>query len=344
MLGASAWYAECGLRWDAPCRGQYPLPVVREFEFTIRRLQGQMRAVKAALAALASVAAFSSAHAQSIEPRAYSNAPVGVNFLLAGYAHTNGGLSFDPSLPLTNPELHTSSAVVGFVRALDLWGMSGKVDVVVPYTWLNGNADYLGQPVERVVNGFSDPAFRLSVNFYGAPALNLKDFANYHQDLIIGASLLATAPLGQYDDTRLVNVGANRWSIKPEVGLSKVLGPWTLELQGAATFYTDNNDFYHGNTRSQDPLYSTQTHAIYAFVSGIWFSADTTWYFGGRSSINGVPSNDFQHNLRIGGTLALPVDARNSVKLNASRTVSSATGNGFDVVGVFWQYRFGGGL
>ncbi|HYA65657.1 MAG TPA: transporter, partial [Burkholderiaceae bacterium] len=188
-----------------------------------------MRAVNVTLAALVSMAALSDSFAQSIEPRAYSNAPVGVNFLILGYAHTNGGLSFDPSLPLTNPEVHTSNAILGYIRAIDLWGLSSKVDLVIPYTWLSGSADYLGQPVQRIVNGFGDPAFRLSVNLYGAPALTLKEFADYHQDLIIGASLLVTAPLGQYDDTRLVNIGGNRWSFKPEVGGSKALGPWTLE-------------------------------------------------------------------------------------------------------------------
>ena len=60
------------------------------------------------------------------------------------------------------------------------------------------------------------------------------------------------APAGQYDDTRLVNIGSNRWSFKPEIGVSKAVGPWTLELAAAATFYTDNDDFNGGKTRSQD--------------------------------------------------------------------------------------------
>ena len=87
------------------------------------------------------------ASAQDIEPRAYSNAPVGVNFLIAGYAYTRGGVAFGPSLPITNPNLNTSSAVVAYARVLDLWGMSGKFDATVPYTWLSGSADYRGQTV-----------------------------------------------------------------------------------------------------------------------------------------------------------------------------------------------------
>jgi len=303
-----------------------------------------VRAISASLAAVVSVAALSEASAQSIEPRAYQNAPVGVNFLIAGYAYTNGGLSLDPSLPVTDAELRTSSAILGYIRTLDLGGLSAKADAIVPYTWLSGSADYVGRPVSRSVHGVGDPSFRLSVNLYGAPALNLKQFAEYRQDLIIGASLQVTAPWSQYDDTRVVNVGTNRWTFKPEAGLSKALGPWTLELQAAAVLYTDNDNFYHGHTRSQDPLYSTQTHVIYSFRSGIWGSADATWFAGGRSSINGVEGNNLQRNWRVGGTLAFPVDVRDSIKLYASRGVSAQTGNNYDLIGIAWQYRFGAGL
>ena len=281
--------------------------------------------------------------AQDIEPRAYSNAPVGVNFLIAGYAFTRGDLPFG-SLPITDAELETSSAVLAFARVLDLWGKSGKFDVIVPYTSLSGTARYLGDPVERNVTGFADARMRLSINLYGAPALALPEFAKYQQDLIVGASLQVSAPTGQYDPTRLVNIGTHRWSFKPEVGLSKAVDRWTLEATAAATFFTDNHDFYNGNTRAQDPLYSAQGHVIYSFHSGVWASFDVTYFAGGRTTLNGTLSNDLQQNWRLGGTLALPVDARNSVKLYASSGVSARTGNNFDLLGIAWQYRWGGGM
>jgi hypothetical protein len=296
-----------------------------------------------ALTACTLMAGVSTARAQDIEPRAYSNAPVGVNFLIAGYVHTSGGLAFD-SLPVTNAQLDTSNAIVAYARALDLWGKSGKFDALVPYTWLSGTADFQGQPVEREVNGFADPKFRLSVNLYGAPALTRKEFADYKQDVIVGASLQVSAPWGQYDNTRLINIGTNRWSFKPEVGVSKALGQWTLEVATGATLYTDNKDFYGGNTRSQDPLYSTQGHVIYGFRNGVWASLDATYFTGGRTTINGVMNNDLQENWRAGGTLALPVNTYNSVKFYASSGVSARTGNNYDAIGIAWQVRWGGGL
>jgi hypothetical protein len=294
-------------------------------------------------AGVLAVAAFP-ATAQDIEPRAYSNAPVGVNFLIAGYAYTRGGVVFGPSLPIINPNLNTSNAVIAYARVLDLWGMSAKFDATVPYTWLSGTADYRGQTVPRDVNGFANSAFRLSINLYGAPALTLKEFAGWEQDVIIGASLRVTAPWSQYDDSKLINIGTNRWSFKPEVGISKAIGPWTLEGTAAATLYTDNNDFFGGKTLSQAPLYSLQGHLVYGFHSGIWASLDATYFVGGRTTVNDVLNSDLQQNWRLGGTLAFPVNRENSIKLYASSGVSSRTGNDYDLIGVAWQYRWGGGL
>lgn len=302
------------------------------------------RAVPAALAALLLLVLAPGARAQDIEPRAYSNAPIGVNFLVAGVAGTRGGLSFDPALPIENPRLRTGNAVLGYARVIELGGQSAKVDVIVPYTWLSGDALYAGQPVERVVDGAGDAGFRLSANLYGAPALSLKDFAAYEQDLVVGVGLRVMAPIGQYDSRRIVNIGGNRWSFKPEIGASKAVGPWTLELVAAATLYTDNTDFNGGRTRSQENIYSIQAHVIRSYPSGIWASLSGTHFAGGRTTIDGVRANDLQQNWRLGGTLSFPVDRHNSVKLYASSGVSDRTGNDFDLVGIAWQHRWGGGL
>ena len=284
------------------------------------------------------------AQAQDIEPRAYSNAPIGVNFLILGYAYTQGAVPFDASLPVKNAELDTSSTLLAYARVLDLWGKSGKFDIILPYTGLSGTAEAAGRAIARKAHGLADPRFRLSVNLYGAPALTLKEFSDYQQDLIVGASLQVSAPSGQYDSSRVVNIGTNRWSFKPELGISQALGPWTLEFQSAATFFTDNRDFFAGQTRSQEPIYSLQGHAIHAFRSGIWVSFDATWFTGGRTSLNGVHGDDRQQNWRLGGTLAFPVDIRNSLKLYASSGISARTGNNYDLIGIAWQYRWGAGL
>ena len=309
----------------------------------LQRVQAAVNAL-AQLGVWALIAIATPVHAQDIEPRSYSNAPIGVNFLIAGYAYTQGGIAFGPALPLTNEELKTSSAILAYARVFDFMGMSGKFDAIVPYASLSGSADFAGEQVTRDVTGFADARLRVSVNFYGAPALKLSEFKDYEQDWIVGASLQVAFPSGQYDSTRLINIGTNRWFIKPEIGVSKAVGPLTLEGAFAVTFYTDNNDFFGGKQRSQDPLYSVRAHAIYNFPSGLWGSFDVLYFAGGRTTVNGVLDYNLQQNWRVGGTLAIPIDLRNSIKLNASSGVSARTGNNFDLAGIAWQYRWGGGL
>ncbi|MEE9368936.1 MAG: transporter [Pontiella sp.] len=283
------------------------------------------------------------AGAQALEPRFYSNAPVGMNFALGGYALSSGGLSADSSVNLTDANVDLHLAFAAYARSGSLFGKSAKFDVVVPYGYLYGSGFLDGTFAEREVDGFADPQFRLSVNLVGAPALTLAEFKDYKQNFVMGTSLKVTAPMGQYDSNRALNIGTHRWSVAPEIGMSKTFGSLVLELAGAATVYTDNNNFL-GQKKEQDPLYSVQGHVVYTFKRGIWLALDATRYAGGRTTVGGVEKNDFQQNTRLGATLAVPVSKQNSIKLYASSGVSARTGTNFDTYGAAWQYRWGGGL
>jgi hypothetical protein len=284
------------------------------------------------------------ADAGEIEPRAYVNTPVGVNFLLAGYVYSDGELSTPGASPIKDAQVTMHTGILGYARSLDIFGKSGKVDIIAPYSDLSGTALVSGQPAERNVSGFLDPRARFSVNLHGAPALSLEEFAGYRQDLLIGASVQISAPLGQYDHDRLVNLGNNRWFIKPDIGISKAWGDFTLELSTGVTFYTDNDDFFGGKKQEQDPLYTGQFHATYNFGRGIWGAVSGTFDHGGRTTVNGVRSDDLQNNARNGITLALPINRNNSLKLYASTAVHTTVGNDFDLYGIIWQHRWGGGL
>jgi hypothetical protein len=284
------------------------------------------------------------AHAQDLEPRSYTNTPIGINFLLAGYAYQTGDVATDPSLPLEDAKVHVHSAVLAYARSFALFGSSAKADVIVPYSWLDGSATVLGHPETRVVDGFADPRFRLSLNLYGAPALTLDDFDTYKQNVIVGVSVQVAAPLGQYDDKRAVNIGSHRWMFKPELGISKAFGPLTLEVAPSLAVFTANDDFFGGKRREQDPIYAVQGHVIYRFGAPLWGSIDGTYYGGGRTTIDGVAGDDRQANARVGITLALSVSRRHSIKLYASKAVATRVGGDFDLIGLALQYRWGGGL
>ena len=265
-----------------------------------------------------------------------------MNFLLVGYAYSDGDVAVDPSAPLEDGKVTLHAPLVAYARSLDMWGKSGKVAALLPYACADGSALVAGQPAQRDICGFADPRLRVTINLYGAPALSLEEFPAYRQDLIIGATLQVSAPVGHYDSNKLLNIGTNRWSVRPEVGVSKALGPVTLELAGSATYYSDNDNYFGGQKREQDPLYSLQGHLIYSFSRGVWGAIDGTYFWGGRTTTDGIKRDDSQRNTRIGATLALPVNRYNSVKLFASTGVATRTGGDYHTIGAVWQFRWGG--
>jgi hypothetical protein len=284
---------------------------------------------------------FSPAFSQDLEPRAYTNIPRGLNFVLTGYSYSQGGVVFDPTIPLQNADIHIHGTVFAYARSIKVGPMSGKVDVILPYGWLSGSAEYDGQVVTREVSGLADPRIRMSVNFIGAPSLPLSGFKDYKQNFVAGASLQIFLPLGQYDPSRLVNLGTNRFTIKPELGMSKAIGHMQLELTGGIAFHTVNNDFYNGKTRSQAPIGSLQGHINYNFKKGVWAAIDGTYYWGGHTTVDGIQGDDLQKNTRLGLTVAIPLGIHQSIKINLSTGVSTRTGSDYDVAGLMWQYRWG---
>lgn len=305
-----------------------------------------MTRINYAIAIMASglISASSGIYAQTLEPRAFSNAPVGMNFLLVGYQNSNGALLFDPAVPITDANAKIDLGLLAYVRTLDVAGKSAKAGVILPYASLYADGFVNGNFRTRDTDGVADPSFYFSMNFYGAPAVSMKEFRDYQQDTIIGFTLKLIPPLGAYESDKLINIGTNRWTFEPALGVSRALGKWTLEASAAVDFYTDNDDFDNAKTRQQDPIYSTQLHVTYNFPRNIWAAVSVTYYTGGRTTIEGISNDDLQQNWRTGFTLALPVNRKHSIKIFGSSGVSTRTGNNYDALGISWQYRWGGGI
>jgi hypothetical protein len=229
------------------------------------------------------------------------------------------------------------------VRTLDLCGRSGKFDVIIPYTWVDGRAKVAGQERTRKVSGFNDPRVRFSMLIYGEPALSLEDFRDYQPNVIVGTSLEITPPLGQYDSDKLVNIWHQPLVVQAGGGSFQNLGSVDIRTRQRRPFYTDNNDFLDGRTLQVSPLYSIQTHLIYAIMPGIWLGLDGLYYTGGRGTIDGRKGESLE-NARVGLTLALAINWYNSIKLYGTTGVYTKTGSDFDQAGIAWQLRFGGGL
>ena len=281
------------------------------------------------------------AFGQDLEPRTYTNIPVGQNFVGVGYAYSEGELNPAPGVPIEDAELEMNVTVAAYVRSLDLWGKAGKVDVAWGRNCFQGDAFLDGQYVEGDRCGAMDPSLRLSYLFYGAPSMTLEEFRKNPPKRVIGASLKIRAPWGDYNNENLINAGANRWSFKPEIGISNQWGRWSADAAFATTFFTEN-DRFAGRTRlEQDPLYQVQAHLIYHLHKGRWLSLNGNYFWGGETEKNGEDSQDRQENSRLGVTLAWPLSTQHSLKFYVSRGVVTKIGNDSDTYGILWQYRWG---
>jgi hypothetical protein len=293
---------------------------------------------RAALAAawLAVCAPATAVLGQELEPRSYSAAPVGSSFLVAGYSHSSGELLFDTSSPITDARAKINTAVVGYSHVFDLAGHQAGVAALAPYSWgtASGAVGEDRQEISR--SGLGDIRIRLSALLAGGPALAPRAFATRKRTPIVGVSLIVVTPTGQYVPTRLINIGANRWAFKPEVGLSYPMGPWQVDAYAGAWLFAKNDDF-RGAERTQNALGSFQGHVSYTVRPRLWMALDTTYYTGGVTSLDGVADANRQANLRVGATLSLPVGRRQSIQFNYSRGAVTRFGGDFSTFGVAWQ-------
>jgi hypothetical protein len=192
------------------------------------------------------------ANAQELEPRAYSNAPVGTNFALATYTHFSGRVLLDPSLPVDNVDADIDVYALGYARFFGLAGRSASFRGG-PALRRGGPARRRdGRPRRSARAGWGDLRLRGAINLFGHPALSPQEFAKRPEALAAGASLSVVAPTGQYESSRFVNIGNTRWAFKPELGVSWPLGDWFTEASAGAWLFTDNDDFRGGQRRSQE--------------------------------------------------------------------------------------------
>jgi hypothetical protein len=257
--------------------------------------------------------------AQELNPRAYWPAPKGTKVATVGVSYTDGDLVPDPSLPFTGLDSSINVLALAYLQTVELFGRSANIVFEAPFSDGTTSADVPGfGTVERSYRGVGDIGATLSVNLLGAPSMNREEFALLRQNPrpILGASLKVVAPTGAYESDRLINVGANRWAARAELGYIHALTPRTLlELKTGAWLFTDNDDFL-GERREQRPIYSLQMNLIRRFSPGFWLSLDASAYRGGRSEIGDQLLNDLQRDSRLGVSLVVPVLKRNAVKFS----------------------------
>jgi hypothetical protein len=256
---------------------------------------------------------------EELEPRRWAHLPINTNFAGSGFAHTDADISFDPVLKIENGQVDMHTWVAKYIRSFALFEKTARVGVVQAYQqgrW-TGLLDGVPKRVKR--SGWSDTFVRFAINLYGAPPLQGKEYAHYRAaqkvETIIGAGLSVQLPTGDYMDDKLINLGSNRFTFRPQFGAVHTRGKWSLETTGTIAIYTDNKDFFNGKKLEQDPLYTLHTHLIYTFRPGVWASASGGYDYGGRSTVDGAEKDDRKQNLAWAFSFGFPVHRQLGVKM-----------------------------
>jgi len=283
--------------------------------------------------------------AQELEPRRWSHLPTGTNFTGGGYAYSEADIFLDPVLRIEDGEMEMHTWALKYIRTFELLQKSARIGFTQAYQEGRYTGLLNGVPTSIKRSGLADSVLRFAINLYGAPPLEGKEFAAYRAkvdvETILGTALVVQLPTGDYMDDKLINLGTNRFTFRPQLGVVHNRGKWSMELTGAVWLYTNNNDFFNGNKLEQDPYYTIQTHLIYTFRPGFWTAASAGYGYGGESTVSGVEKNDRRENLAWAFSFGFPITRQLGVKVIYLATRSQESiGQDTDSIGaafsIFW--------
>ena len=278
--------------------------------------------------------------AQDLEPRAYANVPKGMNVVSVVYAYSTGDVLTDPSLPIEGFKITAHNFGAGYVHTFALANKLARIQVVVPSALMSGNLKINGRDTSGVRNGFGDARIRFGINLFGSPALGKKDFRTYQQKTIVGTSIVISVPTGLYYKDKRINLGSNRWAVKPEIGVSKRFKHFYAEAYTGVWFYTNNDAFLTSKTLKQQPVLSLQTHISYYFKNQMWIGVNSNWFNGGKTLIDNISSGDLKDNYRMGATFSMPFAKKHSVKFQFHVGAFTNTGYDYNLYSIGYQYIF----
>jgi Putative MetA-pathway of phenol degradation len=280
------------------------------------------------------------AFSQELEPRAMTNLPIGTNFLVSGYAYSRGNILLDPAIPIENLNSNLQSGFVAYVRSINFFGLSAKVDAIVPYVFAASQASINEEFSTRSQKGIGDLRIRFSFNFLESKAMSISDFKNYKPNKISGISVQVIVPSGSYDADELINIGSNRWVFKSQWGFAKNFDKWIFESYASLWIFTKNTNFLNGNELFQQPLLTLKMHVIRDLPKKMWMSFNVGYGIGGKTEFNGKPRNTNISTARLGLVYALPLAQKHSLKISYATGIRFKRGPDFDVFSISYQYRW----
>ncbi len=257
--------------------------------------------------------------AEELEPRRWTHLPINTTFAGAAYAYTDADIGFSPVLKIEDAQMEMHTWAAKFIRTFSLFEKTARIGLLQAHQkgrW-SGLLDGAPKTVHR--DGWTDTVLRFAVNLYGAPPLQGKEYAAYRAskkvETIVGAGFSVQLPTGEYMDDKLINLGTNRFTFRPQLGLVHTRGKWSMEATGMIVLYSDNDEFFNESKLEQDPLYAIHGHLIYTFRPGVWAGASAGYNYGGRSTVDEVKKNDRKQNLAWALSFGLPINRHLGVKV-----------------------------
>jgi hypothetical protein len=281
---------------------------------------------------------------QFTDPHNYDNTPVGTNQIELAYAYARSDVSIDTGLVIAGAKLSLNEGTVQYSHYFRLAKHVMWVDASVPIAGLSGSVTRTN--IRSSINGAGDSSYQVSALLKGAPALSVAEFDNYKPETIVGVSLSITAPTGQYNPNRLLNLGSDRWSFKPEIALSHPFGPeqkWLLDAYANCEFYADNTSYRGHDVLRQQPLPGLEGHVSYSFNDKLWTSFDTRYSLHGPTSINGLDQNDRQQNFTVGSEANLALNSQHALVFEFAKVLVHHNGPAYTGFAVKYDFVWGKG-
>jgi hypothetical protein len=282
--------------------------------------------------------------AQFAEAHNYDNTPVGLNQIELAYGYARSNASIDTSLIVAGAKFDLNQGTISYQRTFGVLHHLAWVEASIPLAGLGGSIG--GTSIHNSTTGAGDFSYTVSALLKGGPALSVAEFADYKPTTIVGMSLTVSAPTGQYDPNKVLNLGSDRWSFKPELAFSHPFGPekkWQCDLYAQAYFFTDNTSYHGTQILRQDPLPAFEGHISYSFLNNMWASLDSLYSFRGDTQVNGVSQESTQRNFVLGSELNLSITTQHAVVLQFGKALVHQNGPAYTGFAVKYSYTWGRG-
>lgn len=254
-----------------------------------------------ALATTLGIGMLSVACAQADNARDWQNLPIDTSVAFLYLTVLDSNTSVDQAIAINGVSVNADVWLARYAYSFGVDGRSTGIQILQPY--VSGEASLDGIPGKKDNDGMGDTTIVLAHNLFGAPALTQQEFASWQPETFLSGAIFVTAPTGDYNNKKLLNIGTNRWIVKPELAFGTPIGKTWLEANAYASFFQDNDEFLGHHTLKQDPLYATELHYSYSFNPALWASLDASYKWGGESTIAGEEQNNAQDTTMAGASL-----------------------------------------